>query len=118
MVVGRSPPINIMQEDWKEVTGSERELVDIKKTKEFIGVYKEREENVGPNNSIVHIFEKEDGDYSIWGSTVLDARLKQIDFGKLVMIEYKGLKDSEKGGRKYHDYKIYWKDVPFTPLEE
>jgi len=106
-----------MQTEWKEVTAAN--TIDIKKLdRPFVGLYTGKDEGVGENNSTVHHFEVEKEDFGVWGSAVIDSKLSRIPFGKEVMIEYLGKKKSEKGGREYHDFRVAWRDVPFTPLED
>lgn len=83
---------------------------DFETNKVFRGVYLGREEGVGPNNSTIYNFEVDGAMKTVWGSTVLDTRLKNVQMGETVVIIYHGLKVSEKRkGSKYHDFEVYHK---------
>lgn len=52
---------------------------------------------------------------SFWGSALLDTRLKNCEPGvEHVVIEYMGLKKSSKGGRSYHDFRVFHKTLDRT----
>lgn len=74
---------------------------------ELVGV----ESEVGPNDSHMYSIKTKEGIISVWGSTVLDTRLKNISIGEEVKIEYQGQVDSEKTkGRRYHNYEVYHRE--------
>lgn len=74
---------------------------------QLTGVFKGVKTNVGPNSANLYTITDEDGkDISVWGSTVLDSRLKNLKEGEEVMIMYKGSKVG-KSNRPYHDYEVY-----------
>ena len=77
------------------------------------------EENVGANNSDIFNIKKEDGSkMSVWGSTVLSTRFKNIVIGEEVKIMYKGSVESKKvSGRNYHDYDLFHRQVPMTKVD-
>ena len=82
---------------------------------ELIGVFVNKEEHVGKNDSNVYTFELPDGTYkSVWGSTVLDARLKTLKISEEVKIVYLGLKPSEKRkGDSFHDFEVWHRSQEF-----
>jgi len=76
------------------------------------GIFIGKEEGVGPNNSCVYNLEVEGKPRAVWGSTVLDTRLKNVGLGDEVVIIYKGMVASEKRkGSSYKDYDVYHKPV-------
>ena len=84
---------------------------------EIVGKYVSKKENLGQrNNSTLYQIETEDGELSVWGSTVLDTRLKNVKEGHGVKIIYKGMKKTKDGKTKYHDYDVYHKAID-EPLD-
>ena len=83
------------------------------KDTEFIGIYLSKDEHIGENDSIVYNFKTADGSViGVWGSTVLDVRLKNLEVGEEVKIVYLGLKPSEKRkGKSFHDFEV-WHRMP------
>jgi hypothetical protein len=98
--------------DYKESTGNfwkpEKEGEQIE------GLLTEIERNVGPNSSTIYYIEKLDNNevVQIWGTTVLDMRMKVVKVGQQVLITYKGLsKEKPKGGKQApHIWKVEYKD--------
>jgi hypothetical protein len=83
----------------------------LSKGDELVGTYETKQQNIGPNDSILYEIKTDDGMVAVWGSTVLDTRLKNIEPGERVKIIYKGKEKSERTGREYHDYEIYhWEE--------
>lgn len=74
---------------------------------EISGVLKEIQEDVGPNNSRIYVLGTPEGDVSIWSTTVLDSKLKDIPVGTFIQIEYLGQKTNEKNGRTFKDFRIH-----------
>lgn len=68
------------------------------------GLLVSKEEKIGKHESNLYTIETESHKLlSVWGSTVLDMRMKLIDIGTYVWIEYKGKQPSKKG----KDVKIF-----------
>ena len=105
--IEQNPTWNYKNEDTDEFS--------LKKGDELEGIYLSFEENVGSNNSTIFNFRKEDGSkISVWGSTVLLTRFKNLVVGEEVKIVYKGSVESQQvKGRSYHDY-----DVFHRPMEK
>lgn len=102
---------------YKEITPMKSKFPskwDFNEKKVLEGEYVRREENIGVNESTIHIIkEKTTGEeVSVWGSTVLDARLNEVAFNEIVRITYKGLIDSVKRpGKQFHSYSVeVWQD--------
>lgn len=77
----------------------------------FEGVFLSVEKNVGPNQSNMYSFKVKDGSIvNVWGTTVLDTRFKNLQFGEEVIVHYLGLTPSKKeGGSDYHNFDVYHK---------
>lgn len=87
----------------------------------FVGVFIDKKENVGVNNSTLYRFVRyEDikdgglinrlGHVGIWGTTTLNTKFEMLEKGDLVAIQYMGLVESEKRkGSQYHDFEVYTK---------
>ena len=80
------------------------------------GVFAGKDENVGENNSMIYRIEDREGKAtSVWGSTVLDTRMKNIKEGEEVKIVYKGTKPSPtRKGKNYHDFEVWHKQLNVT----
>lgn len=106
-------------------TGSKKDsnLVALKADdKSFIeGFYLGCETGQGPdNNSTIHklkgtkvgnpthvVGEKGDnGEVSIWGTTVLNDNLSKIPVGSMVRVVWEGKKQPKKGGNEYHSWDV------------
>lgn len=77
------------------------------------GLYTQKKENVGVNNSniyLVHV-DGDDEATSVWGSTVLDTKFQEIPVGSEVKIEYLG-KVKSKAPQPYKDFKVLYKPAP------
>ena len=71
-------------------------------------VYKGARHDAGKErNSTMHTFETADGtEVDMWGKSVLDSKLRNIEPGTPVEVVYEGEKRG-KSGRRYHDFAIY-----------
>lgn len=97
-----------MADTWEKVEMSDS--WDAEKDKEIVGVLVSKEENVGPNESMLYTIETEDGEQvGVWGSSVLNSRMKQVYTGSEVKIVYKGREENPKTGREYKMYEVYTK---------
>ncbi len=90
---------------------------DIKDGATVIGILKDVKHNVGPNESTIYDLETKEGVVGVWGSTILDTRLKNTSVGDEIKIVYNGYKKSEKTGRDYKDYTVY-KRTPVVSEDE
>ncbi len=76
------------------------------------GVLTRVETEVGPNKSTLYTIEKEDGELiSIWGSTVLDARLGNLAIGEEVLVKYLGMGKGQKGKKDYYNFEVFHRPV-------
>ena len=69
------------------------------------GFYISKQENFGENKSNLYNIETSEGVKSVWGSTVLDNKMKLVKIGDDIRIIYLGKVKPEKG-REYKDFKI------------
>lgn len=105
---------------WVKVEMGNDTMWDFETDKEFVGVFLEKREHIGDNDSNVYVFEGEDNKtYGIWGNSILDSRLKNIQVGEEVKIEYLGKKKSEKNpSRMYKDFDVWHRPAPMKKVEE
>ena len=109
--------------DWKEV--GQNEVWDYKAEgvdAEISGILRDVETEVGPNKSTLYTLKTSTGEtISVWGSTIIDTRLKNVEVGEEVKIIYLGKMKSEKRkGAEYHNFKVFHRllesnDVEVTP---
>ena len=70
------------------------------------GILISKEENVGENKSWMYSIEADDGVKNVWGSAVLDSRMKFVEVGEKVKITYKGLGESKAGRNPPKIFKV------------
>lgn len=95
---------------WKKIERQQQsDMWDWEKDgSELEGELIEVQDGVGPNNSVIYRMKAIDGaEISFWGNTVLDNRLKDMEVGTKIKIEYLGIATSPKTGRKYKDFSVY-----------
>jgi hypothetical protein len=63
------------------------------------GVLVQKQENIGPNKSMLYSLETENGIKNVWGATVLDNLLALIQVGIKIRITYEGVAADKKGGK-------------------
>lgn len=90
----------------------------IEANKEFIGTFLGMQTDIGPNHSNLYDFRKDGEVVSIWGSSVLDSRLKHVMKGEEVKVIYVGKIKNEKTQRSYHDYEVFTKKPAFVEVGE
>jgi hypothetical protein len=91
---------------WKKLTGeNSAAFVDWEVTPIVEGEFVETQDAQGGNKSKIHHVKTADGDVAIWGSTVLDGRLHEVETGQKVKIEYLGLVKG-KNGRDYKSFDV------------
>lgn len=105
--------------DWKKVeVGDNWNYKELGEGADIIGLYVGKDEHIGENDSTVYRIETDGVTISVWGSTVLDARMTQVKIGNEVRIVYKGSKPSEKRkGKTYHDFEVFQRETPMTAIE-
>jgi len=101
---------DLEKQGYQEVGAQASETWDFEKDPHFEGVFIEKQTGVGKNNSNIYVFESLDNKrYGVWGSSVLDTRLKNLAVGEEVVIVYVGKETSEKTGRTYKNFKVFRK---------
>jgi hypothetical protein len=99
------------QLDWVEIkpegdSSSFDPKWDYLKDKILEGIFVEVKKDVGKHHSNVYTIELKDGSRkTVWGSTVLDDRMKNLITGEEIRLEYLGDKPTDKGN-PYHDFKV------------
>ena len=107
--------------EWKKIElGNTWDYKELGKGAEFIGLYIGKEEHVGENDANVYNFEVENSEtMSIWGSTLIDMRFKNLKEGEEVKVVYLGAEPSEKRkGKTYHNFEVYHRVPEFKNVEE
>lgn len=94
---------------WEKIDPMSGELWDFEKDgAELMGKLVEVRLDVGPNDSNIYTVEQEDGTRrNFWGSTLLDARLKNTELGDTIKVVFLGRETSEKTGREYKNFEVY-----------
>ena len=91
----------------------------LKENDSLIGIYRGKEENIGDNNSTIYNFKTAEGMMSVWDTTVLAVRLKNIEVGEEVKIIYLGKVPNKTKGRKpYHNFEVFHRKPAFVPVEK
>ena len=94
---------------WKEI---ESNIWKPEAGEALVGVYLEKETHEGAHSAIYYLNTKHKGTVGVWGCSMLDSKLGQVDKGEVVRITYNGKTKNSKG-QEMHDYKVeqYEKDV-------
>ena len=107
-----------MADKWTKIDVESGPTWDYKEEQEITGVLLEKEENVGPNNSMMYKLQTEDGEtIGVWGNTVLDGRFKKIEVGEEVKLVYLGKMKSPKTNREYNAFDVYHRGTPMEKVE-
>jgi len=86
---------------WKDV---EPGVWKPEKEEDFIeGILVNKKSAVNENESNQYFIENKDGIFLVWGSTIIDSRMKFIEVGSLVRITYKETTKNKKN----QDLKIF-----------
>jgi len=106
------------QKDWKKVELSPTWDYQTEGPGSSItGVLTRIEHEVGPNASTLYTLQKESGEFiSVWGSTVLDARLGNLTIGEEIMINYLGKAKGQKGKKDYHNFEVFHRSPEIPEL--
>ena len=98
--------------DWKKVVPSNTPTWDRENTIE--GEYIKLQQEVGPNESNLMTIRLKDGtEVGVWGSTTLDTKFVDIPLHSQIKIEPLGKVHSEKTGRDYLDFDVFYKEPEF-----
>jgi len=74
------------------------------------GVLVQKQEKIGPNQSMLYSIENPEGVKSVWGSAILDQRMAFVKVGEKIKITYKGLAEPTPGKKAAKIFKVE-KDV-------
>ena len=86
------------------------EAEKMEEIKEIRGILKAKREPEGKRESMVYGIETSEKYREIWGSTVLDNKLKKVPLESQVIIEYLGKEPSKQKGRNpYHNVSVKYK---------
>lgn len=97
---------------WTEVVESWDEIFTFEKKSDAIaGILQAKVPEVGPNESTVYVILKGDVKYGIWGSAVLDKRMRSVNPKDEVMVIYLGEAVAPKSNREYHDYQVLTRGI-------
>lgn len=107
------------QEDgWEEVVESWDEIYTFgKKGDSIAGILQAKVPEVGPNESTVFVIKKDGIKYGIWGSAVLDKRMRSVNPQDEVMVIYLGEAVAPKTNREYHDYQVLVRGTKHAPAQ-
>ena len=96
-------------ENWEEVNPAEwPESWDYANEIELVGTLVEMKSDVGQNKAMLYTIEKEDGvKLTVWGTTVLDSRLKGLPIGEKIKIVYEGEAPPKPGRNPAKLFKVY-----------
>lgn len=75
----------------------------------FEGIFVASIPDIGENESTVHVFKHEGRRIGIWGSTILDTRMVDVQRGDSALIVFEGMDVSPKTGRTFKSFKVYRK---------
>lgn len=95
---------------WKENTGNIWKPEN--KGDELLGLLIDVEHDVGTNKSTLYtIQEKETQEnVNVWGSTILDGRMKGISIGMEVRLVYNGLGDAKPGQNAPKLWQVFYRE--------
>lgn len=89
---------------YKEI---EPKLWTYEKDGDFIeGIYLGFQDGVGENKSMLYDIETPEGVKNVWGSAILDQRMKFVKVGAKIKITYKGLGKKTKGKNAPKIFKV------------
>jgi len=89
---------------WKKLSSL---WIPEKKDEEISGRLAKVDVGVGENKSMLYTIETEDAVRGVWGSTVLDGKMRFFEVGDYVKIVFLGKKE---GGKKesYKDFEVFF----------
>ena len=63
---------------------------------------------VGARTTNLYVFSSNEGDYSVWETSVLKTKLSSVVYGDVCLIQYEGQR-TNKSGLPYRDFRVYVK---------
>ncbi len=99
---------------WRKVEMSPSH--DFEKEKELEGILIGVQTDVGPNSSTLYEIEKRDNtNTAVWGSTVLDSRMKNVKIGEEIKIVYTGVaKEAKRGQNPAKLFEVFHREPDIT----
>ncbi len=99
------------ESEWSEIKGGGKVFFFEKEGDALEGKLVDVRSGVGENNSTMYDLQGTHELWSVWGSTVLDGKMKRVNIGESVRIVFLGEKQSEKRkGRTYKDFQVFVKE--------
>lgn len=87
----------------REVGNELPEVFEFKKEGDSIeGLYVKKKTNIGENKANLYILKVGEVKRSVWGTTVLDNKMDDVEVGDVITITYEG-RDKKKN---YHKFKL------------
>lgn len=118
MVAKKKPKEAPTENGWEEVVESWDEIFTFDKKNDTIaGILQAKVSDVGPNESTVYVVEKDGVKFGIWGSAILDNRMRSVNPKDEIMILYLGKAIAPKSQREYHDFKVFTRGTKHTPAQ-
>jgi hypothetical protein len=102
--------------EWKKAEGKMMTadvMWDFSENKVFTGIYKDRKDNVGENDSTILYFETNDGDLvGVWANAYMLSRFEDNDIqpGMEVQITYTGKQKTKNGKYSFKTYDILFRE--------
>lgn len=70
----------------------------------IMGTYKSRKQNVGQYSSNCYTIETDNGEFTVWGSTVVDQYFEDIPLGYYIRLEFTGMDKNKRTKRTFKNY--------------
>lgn len=70
------------------------------------GILLLKSSDIGENKSWMYSLETSEGIKNIWGSTILDSRMKLVEIGSKIKITFKGVGEKVKGKNPVKIFKV------------
>lgn len=101
---------------WKEAAPSDTWKPE-GKGDEIVGLLVDVQENVGSNSSMLYTIQVGEERKNVWGSVVLDSRMRGVKVGEEVKIIYQGLGEKKGGNNAPKLFTVFHRepveDLPF-----
>jgi len=105
--------------EWEEVGGTTENIWnyrELEKGAEFVGTFSKTRTGLGENNSSLHMFDKGDEKWGVWGCSVLDRKMDDVFDGTKVKLVYLGKEQGEQQ-RAYHNFQVFTKTTDTQDVE-
>ena len=104
--------------NWKTIgeTSNNNKMHDFEVNKEITGILFNKRNNIGANNSNIYDIEVGDEVIGVWGTSILDRKMEEVEVGEEVRIIYNGKKISDKTKRQYKDFTVQSRKVEVSDV--